>query len=233
MATVASIVWRPSVIRARSPVASPLGRGVGRMQVHVGAGRGDVAEHRTGGATGRRGDQRDRQIRPLDGRYVGSGSTPSASQTSCTLPPGSTSRNCTVPPVGSPGNGSTRSPIASRRNRCGSGSHCCGSRPRRMPTPTLTSSLVRLSPTRGDHGRRILHHERAVAADDLVDLELRRGRQHQVGESGGVGHRQVVHDGEQIVARQALRARWPVPGRSPPGSNPARTAPRRAHLRRR
>jgi hypothetical protein len=113
----------------------------------------------------------------------------------------------------------------------GLGSHCCGSRPRRTPTPTLTSSLVRLSPTRGI-GRSLLHHEGPVAADHLGDLELRCGRQHQVGVPSCIGHRQIVHHGEQVVAAQPA-TRWPARDTLPQGSSPARRAPRHVHPRRR
>ena len=36
-------------------------------------------------------------------------------------------------------------------------------------------------------------------------LELRRGRQHHVGVRGGVGHELLEHDGEQVVAAQAVQ----------------------------
>ena len=40
------------------------------------------------------------------------------------------------------------------------------------------------------------------AGTTSVGLELRRGRQHDVGVAGGVGEELLVHDGEQVVARR-------------------------------
>ena len=53
-------------------------------------------------------------------------------------------------------------------------------------------------------GRAVVHPHHAVAAAQVAVLEERGGRQHHVGELGGVGHHLLVDDHEQIVARQLL-----------------------------
>ena len=55
-----------------------------------------------------------------------------------------------------------------------------------------------------DDRRHVLHQERAVGAGHLVDLELRRRRQHEVGIQRRVGERDLVDDREQVVARQTF-----------------------------
>ncbi len=50
--------------------------------------------------------------------------------------------------------------------------------------------------------RNRLHHQRAVAHRDIVDLERRRRREHDVGEAGGVGEHLLVDDREHIVASE-------------------------------
>ena len=53
--------------------------------------------------------------------------------------------------------------------------------------------------------RRVVHHvEMAVGAVDVHVLELRRGRQDDVGVVDRVGREQLVDDDEEVVAPQAL-----------------------------
>ena len=70
--------------------------------------------------------------------------------------------------------------------------------------------------------------EVAVGLVDVVVLEGRRGRQHDVGEVDGVGLEQLVDDDEEVLAREARGA--PRPARAPPrpGSSCRRRAPSRA-----
>ena len=110
-------------------------------------------------------------------RNAGRWSTPSASQTNCTLPPGIDVSEL---------HRAARRALHERQ-------HAIAERqpsdPLRAWIPLLwietqadadaDADLVvgsALADARDD-GRRLLHHERPVAADDLVDLELRGGRQ--------------------------------------------------------
>ncbi len=63
-----------------------------------------------------------------------------------------------------------------------------------------------------DHGCDPLTGERAVRAGEVIGLEMRRRREHDVGVEGGVREHLVVHDREQVVACQALEHE-PLPGR--------------------
>jgi hypothetical protein len=45
-----------------------------------------------------------------------------------------------------------------------------------------------------------LHGVRPIADGDVVDLECRRGRQHDVGVASSVGEHLLVHHREDVVA---------------------------------
>ena len=61
------------------------------------------------------------------------------------------------------------------------------------------------SPTRRDRRLVVGHVVVAPREDDVEVLELGGGRQHHVGERGGVGHELLEHDGEQVLAAQAVQ----------------------------
>ncbi len=42
-----------------------------------------------------------------------------------------------------------------------------------------------------------------IGEDEVVEFEEAGGGQHVIGVDGGVGHEEVGHDGEQVLARQA------------------------------
>ena len=66
---------------------------------------------------------------------------------------------------------------------------------------------------RGQHVPR----ERTVRAGDVVHLEVRRGREHDVGEARGVGHHLLVHDCEDVVTREPVEHELLIRDGSPPG----------------
>ena len=55
-----------------------------------------------------------------------------------------------------------------------------------------------------DHLRADLQIHMAAAFVDVVMLEKRRGRQHDIGEGRGIGHELFVHTKEQVIPQQAL-----------------------------
>ena len=74
------------------------------------------------------------------------------------------------------------------------------------PNAELAEDLV-IRPRFADRGDHRLHELQvigAVALRDVVVLEERRRRQHDVGVHRGVGHHLLEDDGEQIVALEAL-----------------------------
>ena len=70
---------------------------------------------------------------------------------------------------------------------------------------------------RRDGGPAQAQVEVAVGLVDVVVLERGGRGQDDVGEVHGVGLEQVVDDGEQVLAREALRAPSPAPGATATG----------------
>ena len=98
---------------------------------------------------------------------------------------------------------------------------CCGQAAAMRSSMSVSSSASPTAQPRGEHrentsgfgarlGHRLDHrpHElqadRAVAPGDVVVLEERRRRQHDVGVARGVGEDLIEDDGEEIVALQPL-----------------------------
>ena len=210
-------------MRTRSPSASPRAARIVGMHRQLDVGPGQLAERRADRALARRRDERQRialggriRLKAIEAhrrarverrRETDRPCGPACSETRRRT---GSARCRTAAPGGAPARRS--SPIVpgqrvehARRIRSSSpvGSSSLRARPSRAHSSPNTSAFDRASPTASMTGRAELEADRPVRLGEIVALEERRRRQHDVGVERRVGHHLLEDDGEEILALEA------------------------------